>query len=244
MLAKVNPSTVSQTSSAHPRAHCHLPFTQSNVVLVPWDKQGPSKVPTRVLLQKPDFVVGTGASEDLIPARKAAEAGDDIAVGFCKTDTALHELSGLTVRLTPCQQRLDQRDTRDLADEPLFVHQRQVEEQGLEVADLAVELACDTCRRESGGFGVGGVRLVAAPVHVARILVEEEEERETASGTPALGRRRPGVEFVVACPRDQCAERVADERVVLLRVRRGEPVLWRAVEPERKRAVDVRLHGV
>lgn len=157
---------------------------------------------------------------------------------FGKGHTLLDKLLGLGAG-TPALQGLVARDARDLAHERLVVLEGQVEEDGLEmVVDLLVELAGDAPRGNSEGQRVRGVRVRRAAVHVARELVEEDEQGEGA----AWARLSPGIEFVRPRAGDQVAELGEDDGVVRLRVRRGEPVGDGLVEPECQNGRDVVLH--
>ena len=115
------------------------------------------------------------------------------------------------------------------------MHQRQVEEQGLQVRDVgvAVELACDRAHGDGARLRVRRMCLLRAAVDVAWELVQQDDQRETAPW-----RLRPVVQPVGACPLHERAKSRPDLSVE--GVAGPEPFLAgvRCVKPEAEDFVD------
>src|SRR5215813_8568406 len=122
-----------------------------------------------------------GAAQRRVAVREPPEATDDVGMllGVC------HELIvAVTAR---------ELNAAFLIGEIFRVHQRQIEELALAVRDPPVEPASDGTIGDGAGDTIALVGALVAAKHVARELVEHDDERERT-----LGRLLPGRERAVA----------------------------------------------
>src|SRR5262249_9032320 len=116
-----------------------------------------------------------------VAVRESAEATDDVGMSL----GVFREL-GVAVAAR-------ERDAAFLIGEIFRVLERQIEELALGVRDGSVELALDGAIGDGAGNSIGLVGARVAAEHVARELVEHDDERERT-----LRRLLPGRELAVA----------------------------------------------
>jgi hypothetical protein len=165
--------------------------------------------------------------------REAAEPAHDVAVLLGVAEHAHHLLALRSAQLVaPAAEQLD---AAILIGERLAVHERHVEEGALVVSQLAIDAERDALGRDLGGPRVAVVRAPGAAEHVARELVEHDDERQ-----PPARRGQPGVALAGGHRLVQGVEAIADELIELgilapparLRLGAGESILVQLAEPE------------
>src|SRR5215467_6524517 len=156
-----------------------------------------------------------GAAQRRVAVREPPEATDDVGM-------SLGVFRELIVAVTARE-----RDAAFLIGEVFRVLEREIEELAFGVRDLPVEPALDSAIGDGAGNSIGLVGARVAAEHVARELVEHDDERERT-----LRRLLPGRKLAVAAgvPEARKARRdIGVEGCVLL-----EPLVGAGRAPERQ----------
>src|ERR1041384_3486266 len=127
------------------------------------------------LLEELDLLGGGFSAESGVAVRKAAEARDDLVVASRAFDVL--PVGGVK-----------QGKRAPLRREVLRVHERQVDKGALNRREQAVKLPRDRSSRRGERQGIARKRARRAAEHVARKLVEHDDQRERSerSGLPAF----------------------------------------------------------
>src|SRR2546423_274881 len=120
------------------------------------------------VVEKGLFLRRRGAAQDRVAMRESPEAAND-------TGMALGVFAELIIAVAARQLK-----AAFLIRQVFRVHERQIEELALGMRDLPVEAAADCALGDAAGELVGRVRVPVVAKHVARKLVERDDERERA----------------------------------------------------------------